>query len=153
MRRLLYLACLAATLLLTSAVSACSIDGKPSAYANGVRAVIAKGAPTVATYAWWAHFMFPGTFRAGQRIVFHEDDALVRKALQGILPHTPRPSLGSTSQTVFSASWSWMNSPAAPTTSMMIPSTVPSVPEPGLLALATIASIALPPSGPTTFWI
>ena len=78
--------------MLVSAVSACAIDGKPSAYANGVRAVIAKGAPTVAEYqTWWAHFIFPRTFRTGQHIAFHEDDALVRKALQAILPHPDRP--------------------------------------------------------------
>lgn len=60
---------------------ACTIDGKPSAFANNTRAVIYKQAPTKATYAWWAHFAFPHTFRVWRPIVFKEDDAQVRKAL------------------------------------------------------------------------
>ncbi len=64
------------------AAHACTIDGKPSVFANGTRAVIYKGAPTTATYAYWARFAFPRTFRAGQRIAFNEDDALVRPVLQ-----------------------------------------------------------------------
>ncbi len=70
---------------LTSAVAgtagACTIDGIPSAFANDTRAVIYKQAPTKATYGWWAHFAFPRTFRVGQRVVFKEDDAQVRKLL------------------------------------------------------------------------
>lgn len=60
---------------------ACAIDGKPSAFANGGRAIIFKGAPTPSTYAWWARFAFPHAFRSGQRIAFKEDDAQVRKVL------------------------------------------------------------------------
>jgi len=60
---------------------ACTIDGKPSVFANGTRAVIYKAAPTAATYATWAHFAFPRAFRAGQRILLKEDDALMRTVL------------------------------------------------------------------------
>ena len=48
---------------------ACTVDGKPSVFANGTRAVIYKAALTAATYATWAHFAFPRAFRAGQRIL------------------------------------------------------------------------------------
>jgi len=60
------------------AAHACTIDGKPSVFANGTRAVIYKAAPTAAT---WAHFAFPRAFRAGQRILLKEDDALMRTVL------------------------------------------------------------------------
>jgi len=63
------------------AAHACTIDGKPSVFANGTRAVIYKAAPTAATYATWAHFTFPRAFRAGQGILLKEDDALMRKVL------------------------------------------------------------------------
>ncbi len=63
------------------AAHACTIDGKPSVFANGTRAVIYKGVPTAATYATWAHFAFPRAFRAGQRILLKEDDALMRTVL------------------------------------------------------------------------
>ena len=62
-------------------VTACTIDGKPSAFANGVRAVISHEVPTPQTYASWAHFTFPRAYRVGQRIVFREDDGQVRKLL------------------------------------------------------------------------
>ncbi len=61
---------------------ACAIDGVPSAFANGIRAVIFKGAPTAATYSYWARFAFPSTYRAGRRIAFNEDDKLVRPVLK-----------------------------------------------------------------------
>lgn len=80
-----------ASLAAASSAQACMLDNKPSAYANGVRAVITKGAPTAATYAWWAHFAFPHSLRVGQRVVFREDDAQVRKALPSLLRHSPRP--------------------------------------------------------------
>ena len=61
--------------------SACTIDGKPSAFANNIRAVLYQHAPTPATYAWWARFTFPRAFRVGQPIAFHESDAQVRPLL------------------------------------------------------------------------
>jgi len=61
---------------------ACAIDGVPSAFANGIRAVIFKGAPTAATYPYWARFAFPSAYRAGRRITFNEDDALVQPLLK-----------------------------------------------------------------------
>ncbi len=70
---------LAASLIAIAA--ACTIDGKPSAFANGVRAVIYTQAPTAATYSWWARFAFPRAVRVGQRVALHEDDAQVRKVL------------------------------------------------------------------------
>ena len=86
MRRALYsvvLATAATTVgsLVAVPAGACSLDGKPSAYANGVPAVVVHTAPTVATYVWWAHFAFPRSFHAGQHIQLHEDDATIRKLL------------------------------------------------------------------------
>ena len=79
----------------TSLAHACTIDGKPSAVANRTRAIIFRGAPTAATYASWARFAFPGAFRVGQRIAFHEDDALVRSVLtQADLRHAWRWRFG-----------------------------------------------------------
>ena len=69
------------TALIAGPVAACSVDGVPSAFANNTRAVIYKVAPTAATYAYWACFAFPHAYRAGQRITFHEADALVRPVL------------------------------------------------------------------------
>jgi hypothetical protein len=84
MRRMLYPAAFVACLapIVVSNARACLIDGKPSAFANGVRAVLDKQAPTPATWSWWAHFAFPVAFRVGQLIAFHEDDAQVRKVLE-----------------------------------------------------------------------
>ncbi len=79
-------AALAAVLLAGAGgyASACTLDGKPSAFANGVRAVTYTKAPTPATYAWWARFAFPVAFHTGQQITFREDDAQVRKVLPSL---------------------------------------------------------------------
>lgn len=81
----LFLACaavLASSLLFMPAMAgACALDGKPSAYADNVPAVIARQPPTAATWSWWAHFAFPGRYRHGQQVVFRENDAQVRKLL------------------------------------------------------------------------
>lgn len=81
----------AATFAMANSAQACALDNKPSAYANGARSVITTGAPTVATFSWWAHFTFPHALRVGQRVVFREDDAQVRKALPASLQHSPYP--------------------------------------------------------------
>jgi PKD domain len=67
--------------IVSMTTSACTIDGKPSAFANNIRAVLYQHAPTPATYAWWARFAFPRAFRVGQHIAFHENDAQVRPLL------------------------------------------------------------------------
>jgi len=67
--------------IVSMTTSACTIDGKPSAFANDIRAVLYQQAPTPATYAWWARFTFPRAFRVGQPIAFHESDAQVRPLL------------------------------------------------------------------------
>jgi hypothetical protein len=68
--------------LVVGPASACTVDGVPSAFANKTRAVLYKGAPTTATYAYWARFAFPRAYRVGQRIAFNENDALVRPVLK-----------------------------------------------------------------------
>ncbi len=94
MRRALYSAVLASAAtalgsLVAAPIQACSLDGKPSAYANGVPAVVVHTVPTVKTYVWWAHFAFPRAFRAGQHIRLNEDDAVIRKLLP--VPALQRP--------------------------------------------------------------
>ncbi len=83
MRRSVLTLALVASLtpLIAGPVAACSVDGVPSAFANNTRAVIDKAAPTAATYVYWARFAFPRAYRAGQQIIFHEADALVRPVL------------------------------------------------------------------------
>jgi hypothetical protein len=68
------------TMALSATAAACSIDGKPSVFANNVPAVIGP-APTVASYATWAHFAFPHAFKAGAPIHFRENDAQIRRVL------------------------------------------------------------------------
>lgn len=72
---------LAGAALAAGPVQACTVDGRPSAFVDGVRAVITRGAPTVATYAWWAHFTFPRSARVGRIVRFNEDVALLRRVL------------------------------------------------------------------------
>jgi hypothetical protein len=74
---------LAASLMaiVSMTTSACTIDGKPSAFANDIRAVLYQHPPTPATYAWWARFAFPRAFHVGQHIAFRENDAQVRPLL------------------------------------------------------------------------
>jgi hypothetical protein len=83
MRQVLCSLGLAASLasIASTTTSACTIDGKPTAFANTIQAVLYKQAPTPATYAWWARFAFPQAFRVGQPIAFHENDAQVRPLL------------------------------------------------------------------------
>ena len=51
--------------IVSMTTSACTIDGKPSAFANNIRAVLYQHPPTPATFAWWARFAFPRAFRVG----------------------------------------------------------------------------------------
>ena len=67
--------------IVSMTTSACTIDDKPSAFANNIRAVLTKQAPTAATYGWWARFAFPRAFRVDQPIAFHENDGQVRPLL------------------------------------------------------------------------
>jgi len=43
--------------------------------------VVVRTAPTVATYAWWAHFAGPRAFRPGQHIRLNENDKEIRALL------------------------------------------------------------------------
>ena len=83
MRQVLCALGLAAGLMsvVSRTTSACTIDGKPSAFANDIGAVLYQHPPTPATYAWWARFAFPRAFRVGQHIAFRENDTQVRPLL------------------------------------------------------------------------
>jgi len=66
---------------MVSRVTACTVDGKPSAYADGAGAVRVNTAPTTQTYAWWASFAFPTPFGVGKPVTFYENDAQIRPIL------------------------------------------------------------------------
>jgi len=71
------------TILCASAPSAeaCSIDGKPSAFANGERAVLTRDTFTGPTPATWSPFSFARHQPAHAAIQFAEDVTQVRRAL------------------------------------------------------------------------
>src|SRR5690348_2812712 len=65
-----------------STTYACTLDGKPTASADGVRAAYTHIALTGTTAQWWAPFTFPGRYRAHTWIRFAED----RSTLWQVLP-------------------------------------------------------------------
>ena len=62
--------------------AACSLDGKPTAFADGRRAVLSTDRDTRATMRTWAPFSFAGRYRARMSLRLAEDQA----ALQVVLP-------------------------------------------------------------------
>jgi PKD domain len=64
---------------------ACTIDNKPSVYANGLLAIVAP-APTQATWPTWAHFIFPRAFHSKRTVTLSENVTLVRTALNTLRP-------------------------------------------------------------------
>ena len=74
---------------------ACTIDGKPTALANGSRAVLSHVTFTLGTARTWALFSFPGRYRAHALIRFTEDRGQLRYALPAdALRHTVRWDFG-----------------------------------------------------------
>src|SRR3954451_21844149 len=75
---------LAATIALTApqATHACTLDGKPTAVADGSRAVLSHVKLTVATARTWAPFSFRNQYHAHVNIRLTED----RAQLRGVLP-------------------------------------------------------------------
>jgi chitodextrinase len=61
---------------------ACTIDGKPTAYADGSRAVLSHVKLTVATARTWAPFSFHSAYHARTAIRLTEDRAQLRGVLQ-----------------------------------------------------------------------
>jgi hypothetical protein len=77
------------------AAYACTIDGKPSALANGRRATLSRDVPTSATLRTWASFTFAGRYHARASIRFAEDRTTLRTALSpDALAHPLRWDLG-----------------------------------------------------------
>jgi PKD domain len=60
---------------------ACTIDGKPTAFANGTRAVLSNVRFTPATARTWTLFSFPGRYHAHTLIRFTEDRGQLQYAL------------------------------------------------------------------------
>ena len=71
---------------------ACTIDGQPTAVADGHRAVLATDNPTVPTARTWAPFTFPGAYRVHTVIRLSEE----RAQLRAVLPPE-----------AFTRPWSW----------------------------------------------
>jgi chitodextrinase len=74
---------LAATVALTApqTAQACTIDGKPTAFADGSRAVLSHVKLTVATARTWAPFAFRRPYHAHAAIRLTEDRAQLRHVL------------------------------------------------------------------------
>jgi chitodextrinase len=60
---------------------ACTIDGQPTAYADGSRAVLSHLKLTVATARTWAPFSFRNAYPADASIRLSEDRAQLRRVL------------------------------------------------------------------------
>lgn len=75
---------LVATIALAAPQStlACTLDGKPTALANGSRAVLSHVKLTVATARTWAPFSFRVPYHAHTSIRLAEDRAQLRRVLQ-----------------------------------------------------------------------
>jgi chitodextrinase len=63
-------------------MQACTIDGKPTAFADGSRAVVSHVQLTVATARTWAPFSFRSAYHARAAIRFTEDRVQLRGVLQ-----------------------------------------------------------------------
>jgi PKD domain len=74
---------LVATITLTAprTVQACTIDGKPTAFADGSRAVVSHLKLTVPTARTWAPFSFRSAYHAHAAIRLTEDRADLRRVL------------------------------------------------------------------------
>jgi chitodextrinase len=74
---------LVATITLTAppAAHACTIDGQPTAFANGSRAVVSPVKLTVTTARTWAPFSFRSAYHARAAIRLTEDRAQLRRVL------------------------------------------------------------------------
>jgi PKD domain len=87
----------AATTVLTApqTTHACTIDGQPTAFANGSRAVLSHVTFTLKTARTWAPFSFPSRYHARTPIRFTEDRGQLRHALPpDSLRHTVRWDFG-----------------------------------------------------------
>ena len=71
----------AGLLLAAQTATACTIDGKATAFANGARAVKTSTKLTLSTANTYAPFSFPGHYARGAAIRLGEDQAALRKAL------------------------------------------------------------------------
>ncbi len=69
--------------LVPATARACTIDGTPTVYANGQRAVLSHARFTPQTARSWAMFAFPSAYRPGAAVRLVED----RGALSRVLPN------------------------------------------------------------------
>ena len=95
--------CVAAPLVLMLAIAlvsahgtnACDLDGKPTAFADGNRAVLSHVRFTLKAARTWALFSFPGRYHARTPIRFTEERGQLRRALPpDSLRHTLRWDFG-----------------------------------------------------------
>ena len=86
---------LAIALVAPHGTNACDLDGKPTTFANGTRAVLSHITFTLKAARTWALFSFPGRYHARTPIRFTEDRAQLRHALPAdALRHTWRWDFG-----------------------------------------------------------
>ncbi len=60
---------------------ACTLDGQPTATANGRRALPSRGTLSAAVIRTWAPFSFPGTYHVGTVIRLREDQTQLHAVL------------------------------------------------------------------------
>ena len=74
------------TLTAPQTAQACTIDGKPTAFADGSRAVVSHVKLTVATARTWALFSFRNPYHAHAAIRLTEDRAQLRGCCSLMMP-------------------------------------------------------------------
>jgi hypothetical protein len=86
---------LAIALVSAHGTNACDLDGKPTAFANGARAVLSHATFTLEAARTWALFSFPGRYHAHTPIRFTEQRGQLRYVLPSdSLRHTVRWDFG-----------------------------------------------------------
>jgi hypothetical protein len=81
MALILILSLTSACAAVPAVTQACTIDGQPSAVADGHRAVPAPGNLTAASVRTWAPFAFPGAYHVHTVIRLREERAQLRAVL------------------------------------------------------------------------
>lgn len=69
----------------------CTIDGKATAYANGLRANVTRGVFSSVAVRTWAPFSFVGRFNVRGPIRFSEDNAELKRVLPAAATAAHRP--------------------------------------------------------------
>jgi len=87
--------------LVPATARACTIDGTPTVYANGQRAVLSHARFTPQTARSWAMFAFPSDYHTGTAVRLVEDRAALARVLPNeALGHEWQWTLGDGTKTI-----------------------------------------------------